>query len=82
MASGKEGAATTYHLVNDQGEYSRVKDVRFTAFAKRSWLWMLMAGCITPWKRRVLRWGLHRKGLPQNQLLIFRKRKRQQKRPR
>ncbi|MCR2829063.1 DUF3560 domain-containing protein [Acidithiobacillus ferrooxidans] len=35
MASGKEGAATTYRLVNDQGEYSRVKDVRFTAFAKR-----------------------------------------------
>ena len=35
MASGKEGAATTYHLVNDRGEYSRVKDVRFTAFAKR-----------------------------------------------
>lgn len=35
IASGKEGAATTYHLVNDQGEYSRVKDVRFTAFAKR-----------------------------------------------
>ncbi|MBN6744673.1 DUF3560 domain-containing protein, partial [Acidithiobacillus sp. MC2.1] len=35
IASGKEGAATTYHLVNDRGEYSRVKDVRFTAFAKR-----------------------------------------------
>ncbi|MBU2817215.1 DNA primase, partial [Acidithiobacillus ferrooxidans] len=27
IASGKEGAATTYHLVNDRGEYSRVKDV-------------------------------------------------------
>ncbi|WP_414041272.1 zincin-like metallopeptidase domain-containing protein [Acidithiobacillus sp. M4-SHS-6] len=35
IASGKEGAATTYHLVNEQGEYSRVRDVRFTAFAKR-----------------------------------------------
>lgn len=35
IASGKEGAATTYRLVNEQGEYSRVRDVRFTAFAKR-----------------------------------------------
>ncbi|MBU2810584.1 DUF3560 domain-containing protein [Acidithiobacillus thiooxidans] len=35
IASGKAGAATTYHLVNDQGAYSRVKDVRFTAFARR-----------------------------------------------
>ncbi|MBU2724049.1 DUF3560 domain-containing protein [Acidithiobacillus ferridurans] len=35
VTSGKSGAATTYHLVNEQGEYSSVKDVRFTAFAKR-----------------------------------------------
>jgi antirestriction protein ArdC len=35
FASGKSGAVNAYHLVNDQGEYSRVKDVRFAAFAKR-----------------------------------------------